>query len=90
MTKYSIDIYKNHDWTSIALCSDIVPLNAMVSMALALGSDPAVGADDVAIYDMDTGEILWGLSSAEDYNYPDDWDDEVGFNPYEGCYDYDC
>ena len=21
---------------------------------------------------------------------PDDYDDEMGFNPYMGCYDYDC
>ena len=21
---------------------------------------------------------------------PDDYDDEMGFNPYLGCYDYDC
>ena len=27
----------------------------------------------------------------EEYeDYPDDSYDEVGFNPYEGCYDYDC
>ena len=25
-----------------------------------------------------------------DDDFRDDWGDEIGFNPYEGCYDYDC
>lgn len=26
----------------------------------------------------------------EDWDEPSDWDLEMGFNPYEGCYDFDC
>ena len=26
----------------------------------------------------------------EDWDEPSDYDLEVGFNPYEGCYDFDC
>ena len=38
---------------------------------------------------------LFGDDEEEDWEEDDsDWDDdpwlEVGFNPYEGCYDYDC
>jgi hypothetical protein len=30
-------------------------------------------------------------SNEEDYDdEPDDWDREMGFDPYEGCYTYDC
>lgn len=46
-----------------------------------------------------TGEVVF-IARAEDdeemddnclyYDEPDDWMDEVGFNPYIGGYDYDC
>lgn len=26
----------------------------------------------------------------DDYEEPDDIDDDFGFDPYEGCYTYDC
>ena len=29
------------------------------------------------------------LCDVEDYNYEDDFD-ECGYNPYMGCYDFDC
>lgn len=50
------------------------------------------------IYDSETGEIIAIVTrdnedfadDEEDFNdYEDDFD-EVGFNPYMGCYDYDC
>lgn len=28
--------------------------------------------------------------SYEDYAECDQWDDEIGFDPYEGCYTFDC
>lgn len=55
------------------------------------------------IYDCETGEIVAIITrdnedfanEEEQWGGPDDnpdWDnfDEVGFNPYMGCYDYDC
>lgn len=37
-------------------------------------------------------EILREITEEdEDENeIPDDYDDEMGFNPYLGCYDFDC
>ena len=57
--------------------------------------------EDAVITDMDTGEILWqccdddGWNRWETESSGDDWDIdeadlEMGYNPYEGCYDYDC
>lgn len=45
-----------------------------------------------------TGEVVATITyeseDEEEENWDDDfrdgWDDEMGFNPYEGCYDYDC
>jgi len=33
---------------------------------------------------------LEGLTEDEDIEDYDDCDYEIGFNPYMGCYDYDC
>ena len=50
----------------------------------------AAGAVTAAIWDTETTEVLADLASedeAEDYE-PDY--DECGFDPYEGCYTFDC
>ena len=42
------------------------------------------------VVDMTTGEILLHF---EDEDEPVEWDDdydETGYNPYMGCYDWDC
>lgn len=45
------------------------------------------------IVDMNTGEVVAILEQEspeeEWYDYRDDYD-ECGFNPYMGCYDFDC
>ena len=49
----------------------------------------AVGADNAAIWDTLTLEILEDVASEE----AGDWEDaylEEGFDPYEGCYTFDC
>ena len=47
--------------------------------------------------DFETGEVIAILEQEEEEldwykdEYRDDYDyDEVGFNPYMGCYDFDC
>ena len=49
------------------------------------------------IVDFETGEVVAILEQEEEEldwyadEYRDDYDyDEVGFNPYMGCYDFDC
>lgn len=90
MTSYSVDVYsEKNGWESIALFSDKVSENAMIQFCREVGNDPMMGAEDVAIVAINTGEIVWNLES----DYPDeedDWDREMGFDPYEGCYTYDC
>ncbi len=46
---------------------------------------------DVDIIDDETGEVLVHCTddNIED-EYPDDDYDECGYNPYMGCYDWDC
>ncbi len=57
-------------------------------------------AISAVIWDTETGEIYATCGCDEDdiaeEDYPtwdpweDDWDREMGFDPYEGCYTYDC
>lgn len=87
-TKYSIDVCADGEWETIALFSDVVPLSIMTNCARDTW-DNVENASDVAVLDMDTGEILYSAAAERDYE-PADIDDDCGFNPYEGCYDYDC
>lgn len=46
--------------------------------------------NEVDVIDMETGEIIAYCYDDKD---PEDWEDNVdecGYNPYMGCYDYDC
>ena len=35
-------------------------------------------------------EILREFAEEDEDEIPDDYADELGFNPYMGCYDFDC
>ena len=35
-------------------------------------------------------EIAKEEEDKDEDEIPDDYDDEMGFNPYMGCYDFDC
>lgn len=90
MTKYVVSIiHKDNSHESLALFDSKCSIESMIDFGRAVAVDPSLGAKDAYVMDMDTGEILWNIEDEDEY-YPDDWDDEVGFNPYEGCYDYDC
>lgn len=41
------------------------------------------------LVDGETGEVIESSDDWEDYE-PADIDDDIGFDPYEGCYTYDC
>lgn len=90
-TKYSINVLdsETQNWIGIALFSDIVETPAIIDVCRCIW-DCTTGADDLALIDLDTGEILWNAADAQEYDEPDDWDSEMGFDPYEGCYSYDC
>lgn len=60
-------------------------------------SDMAEESTGVFLVNAENGEILRTChvevdedDGDEEEDWEDPWDDEVGFNPYEGCYDYDC
>ena len=92
-TKYCFDILdaETREWTTVALFSDIIPEGVLVDMACALWND-VEGAADLALMDMDTGEILWNAADAQEYECDPDWgcDEDMGFDPYLGCYTDDC
>lgn len=103
MTKYSLDVLdaETREWTSVALFSDIVPADVLADMGRTLWDD-VDGADDVAVIDIDTGEVVWCHTDDTQQDEPawiDDnpsdieWDDhyyDMGFDPYMGCYTDDC
>lgn len=90
-----IDVYRNHSWERAATVDDkLVPLDVATNFALHIGD--YTDAQNVAIIDENTGEVLWDYAEhiklpIEDY-FPEPFyaDDEMGFNPYIGGYDFDC
>ena len=62
MTKYAVDIFRNRNWETIALFSDEVCLDAMIAFAgeqFNNGNSLTTPAENIAITDMTTGELLW-------------------------------
>ena len=68
------------DWQDGALVQNAFPyLSADEREMLISGICPTCWADTFGDEDEDPED-----------EEPSDWDLEVGFNPYEGCYDFDC
>ena len=90
-TKYSLDVLdaETREWTSVALFSDIVPVDVLADMGRTLWDD-VDGADDAAVIDMDTGEVMWCHTNDTWQDEPAFIDDDCGFDPYMGCYTDDC
>jgi hypothetical protein len=54
--------------------------------------DEDYAINECAICDAETGEVVATVTrddEDDDYEYEPDYD-ECGFNPYMGCYDFDC
>ena len=49
-----------------------------------------LGFDCIYILNSLTGEIIAELSAEQEDDFDGDWDREMGFDPYEGCYTWDC
>ena len=92
-TKYSINTYNDGEWTGVALFADTIDTRIIIDTACAIYENSNDYAD-VAVIDMDTGEVLWNGVDAEEYDDPDfeDWgfNEDDGFDPYMGCYTDDC
>jgi len=79
MTKYSVNILADGDWTGIALFADTCDLQAMIDFCNSqfdCGNSLTTPADDICVLDMDTGEIMWQWSD----DHPDINDDDWGYN----------
>ena len=88
-TKYSMEICdaETGEYTPVALFADIVPAEVLHELCVTLFENTE-GASTVVVVDVDTGKVVAEVAES-DYE-PDDWDREMGFDPYEGCYSYDC
>jgi len=90
-TKYSMEVLdaETREWTPVALFSDIIPVDVLADMGRTLWND-VDGADDVAVIDIDTGEVVWCHTDDTWQDEPAFIDDDCGFDPYLGCYTDDC
>ena len=88
----SIKTCYNGEWTKIAdfYHMDVID-DVIINAALAIGADPWISHDLVAIVREETGEIIWDNDeSYQEEEYWNDPDDDCGFDPYMGCYTDDC
>lgn len=86
-TKYSMEVFdaETREWTPVALFSDIVPVEVLADMGRTMWSN-VDDAGDIAITDMDTGEVVWCHTDDTWQDEPAWIDDDCGFDPYMGCY----
>lgn len=100
-TKYSVRwCFEGKDSESIALLADTVPREVIVDFVDSLWANVADWDDNdrtlrwVDCIDMDTGEVIHDCDSWDesDPDWPDmsKYDDDMGFDPYLGCYTDDC
>ena len=86
MTKYSVDIWTEEGgWETVGLFSHKASKQGMMSFAKEQLCHTSK-AEDVAIVDMDTGEVLWNWTIVDesDADIYDDAD-ETFYDPYLGC-----
>ena len=91
-TKYSMNVVdaETEEHTPIALYSDLLTPDALQDICDTLWAD-VEGASEIYVVDMDTGEIVASVSESD---YPDCacdyYNEDMGFDPYLGCYTDDC
>lgn len=94
MTKYGCDIHTTEGWEGIALFADTVSFEAMgafIAAEFECGNSLSAPCDAIRVIDMDTGEIILEADVGDpEYDEPADIDDDCGFDPYEGCFTFDC
>lgn len=89
-TKYSMEVCdaETGEYTPVALFADFVPADVLHDLCVAMLED-LEGASTVVVVDMDTGEIVAEAAEPDDDS---DWgyNEDMGFDPYMGCYTDDC
>lgn len=98
-TECALTVYFNHDneFTSADWREHFRTLAEAIFYAETI-LDTQGDAERIVIWDAKTGEVLAECypeeSEDEDDEYPDypDWgyDEDEGYDPYEGCYTWDC
>lgn len=92
MMSYELSIWTAaNGWEKIAIFDPTI-VQEMIGTGRAIAVNPLIGAENVAIIDHMTGEVVWdSCSEAEEEDYePDDIDSDFGFDPYMGCFSDDC
>lgn len=92
-TRYSVSIYRDGEEESIALFSDKASISAMIMFAdsqFDCGNSLTCPADNIRIIDMETGEVIFDWQDEHSWDEPDWIDDDMGFDPYLGCFTDDC
>lgn len=93
MTKYSVAVFHDGERTGIALFADSVNFHAIVAFCyeqFECGNSLTTPGENIAITDLDTGEILWDWQSAQSGAYDEEWLDEDycdDNDPYDVEYD---
>lgn len=93
MTKYSVAVFHDGEQTGIALFADSVNFHAIVAFCyeqFECGNSLTTPGENIAITDLDTGEILWNWQSAQSGAYDEEWLDEDccdDNDPYDVEYD---
>lgn len=88
-TKYSMDIRgaETGELTPVALFSDLLTTEVLLDLCEAMARN-VDGADAILVTDMDTGEIVCDLDLTPDPDWG--YNEDMGFDPYMGCYTDDC
>ncbi len=77
-------------YTPVALFADFVPVDVLHDLCVTMFEN-IEGASTVLVVDMDTGEVVAEVAEANDYPDPDwGYNEDMGFDPYMGCYTDDC
>ena len=79
MTKYSVSVLHDGEWTGIALFADSVNFHAIVAFCyeqFECGNSLTTPGENIAITDLDTGEILWNWQDAQNGADDEEWLDE--------------
>lgn len=99
MTRYYASIHYNDNWEDIAEFSNKAEYDAVYDFCISQfsnGNSLVAPADNIAIFDAYTGEKVWDFNEDESpneedpYYEPDGIDDDMGYDPYLGCYTDDC
>ena len=88
-TTFCVDVQRQDEtWETIALFSDEALASSMIAFAQVQMERSEILYHNAIIKHLDTGKIVWEYFEGFEFDEPADL--EMGFNPYEGCYDFDC